>query len=63
MKKLLKYLNEIGLKPTPWGEDNGISPAVMSRLLNGRRLSATNYLKISQATGGRVSVEELMGTN
>jgi DNA-binding transcriptional regulator YdaS (Cro superfamily) len=60
MEKLLTFLKQIKVKPTPWAVKHGISPAVMSRLLSGKRISASNYLKVATAAKGKVTVEELM---
>jgi len=55
-----KYLNKNNLKPTPWAVDNKIAPSVISRYLNGKGISKGNALKIEQATGGAVTVIELL---
>jgi len=60
LNKLLKYLTENALKPTPWANDNKISPSTISRCLNGRSISWDNAKKISAATLGEVSVSDLM---
>jgi hypothetical protein len=57
MEKLLKLFEQLKTRPTPWAVKNGISPAVMSRLLSGKRISASNYLKVATAAKGK---EELM---
>ncbi len=57
---LKSYFEKKNLKPTPWAEKNGIAPSVISRYLNGRGLSAKNALRIQKATGGQVTVMELL---
>lgn len=54
------YLHKNNLKPTPWAVDNKIAPSVISRYLSGRGLSKENALKIQNATGGAVSIMELL---
>jgi hypothetical protein len=58
--KLIDYFNSARAKPTPWAKDNGIAPSVISRYLNGKGISAKNALRIQAATGGKVTVMELL---
>ncbi len=58
--KLKTYLDTNKLRPSPWAIKNGISPAVISRYLNGRNISSSNALKLEFATGGAVTLRELL---
>lgn len=58
--KLLEYFKKNELKPTPWAVKNGLSPAVISRYLNGKDISIDNAKKIQDATRGVVTVIEIL---
>ena len=58
--KLQKYIKDGGHKATPWAVANKIAPSVISRFLNGKGISKDNALKVVIATGGKVTLEELL---
>ena len=59
--KLTAYLEQHKIKPTHLAKAAGIAPAVVTRYLRGERgISAQTARKISQATQGIVSLEELL---
>ena len=61
LSELSMYFEKHGLKPTPWGFKNGISPATLSRYLRGKsQLTPENALKISEATNGEVPIMDLL---
>jgi DNA-binding transcriptional regulator YdaS (Cro superfamily) len=58
---LTTYLLENKIKPTHLAKQAGIAPAVVTRYLRGERgISAQTARKISRATQGSVSLEELL---
>lgn len=58
--ELQKYLDEVGLKPTPWAIKHKIAPSVISRYLNGGEIYKDNARKVVVATGGKVTLEEML---
>lgn len=60
MNKLQKFFEDRGIKPTPWANENGIAPSVISRFLNGRGISPQNAQKVENATGRIVTVIDLL---
>jgi len=60
MNKLKKFFEIEKIKPTPWAIKNDIAPSVISRYLSGKGISPQNAQKVEIATGGRVTVLELL---
>jgi len=58
--QLKEFFQRNNLKPTRWAEERNIAPSVISRYLNGKNISVRNIKKITQATKGAVSIEELL---
>lgn len=57
---LQEYLAEENISPTAWSKKVGIPQPVISRLLAGTRsVSLKTALRIQEATGGKVRVEDL----
>lgn len=55
------YLKEIGARPSKWARQQGISPSIISRFLNGKRgLAGETGFRIIEATDGKVTLEELL---
>ena len=61
LPKFNKYLadNKISA-PTSWGLNYKISKSVMSRFLKGKKLSASNALKIENATDKFITMNEIL---
>lgn len=60
MNKLQQFFEVEKIKPTPWAVEHKIAPSVISRYLNGKGISPKNAQKIEIATGGRVTVLDLL---
>jgi len=58
--KLKDYFDKNEIRPTPWAEKHGISPAVISRYLKRGTITPRNARKIAEATGRVVSEMELL---
>lgn len=57
---LQEYLRKEGISPSAWAKTVGIPQPVISRFLSGERgLSLATALRIQEATGGQVWVEDL----
>jgi plasmid maintenance system antidote protein VapI len=57
---LHEYLAEEQISPTAWAKKVGIPQPVISRLLAGTRtVSLKTAIRIQEATGGQVRVEDL----
>ena len=58
---LSDYLTAENLKPAQFAKVSGVSPSIIGRLLNGSRgVSLEVALRISEATGGNVRLNELI---
>jgi hypothetical protein len=58
--KLKDYLMEIGVRPYPWSKAKKLNKNTVYGLYHGTlRVKLETAIRISQATGGAVSIEEL----
>lgn len=58
--RLAEYLAEETLKPAEFARRINVQPSTISRLLDGRRGASLNLaIKIRDATGGCVSLDEI----
>ena len=53
------YFKMIKKRPSPWAVDHGLTPSLISRLLNGKPINIQNALKIVKATGGRIRLKDI----
>ena len=62
---LKDYLHEKSIRPSVFAVSANLTPSIITRLIRGERLrvSPDTALKISSATGGSVTVEELLYPN
>lgn len=59
--RLSEYLQETGTKPSAFAEKMGVAPSTVSRIINrDRSMSLDMAVKMSRATGGRVSIDDLI---
>jgi len=61
---LQEYLQKEGVSPSAWAKKCGIAQPVITRFLSGKRgLSLTTAIRIQEATGGQVRIEDLVSAN
>lgn len=62
-ERLKAYIEENGIKPTPWGLSAGLSRNALSQFLNNpeRNISATSLQKLADYEG--VPIEKMLGAN
>ena len=56
----LRKQEKKGLKQCAWANKHKISPAVISRYLNGNGMSAENAYRVEKATKGEVTADEIL---
>jgi hypothetical protein len=60
--KLIDYFKATSQRPTPWCAQHGIPPSVISKFLTRKGgLSFKMAVRISEATGKKVALEDLIG--
>jgi len=61
MNALAKYLNQNKLTPSQFAKEHGLKQPTVWRIINNKfKPSSDTALRISEATGGAVSVMELL---
>jgi DNA-binding transcriptional regulator YdaS (Cro superfamily) len=61
-KSLQEFIEKEGVSPSAWAKKVGISQPVITRFLSGSRgISLRTALRIQEATGGQVRVEDFNG--